>query len=184
MEQKDYKMEIVDMLGKKESHVRELAKLIHLNHMTTLRKIRELKEMNIIDYRKEGKNNVYFIKPSLEARNFVLMVEYYKLLKILEKHPHLRGIVDNIMKNDEIKLAILFGSYAKGLAKKDSDIDIFIEGDDRNIRRRLELSNSKLSIKLGEFDVNNPLIKEIKKNHVILKGVEKYYEKQRFFETA
>jgi predicted nucleotidyltransferase len=89
----------------------------------------------------------------------------------------LRGIIEAIRKNIKIKLAILFGSYAKGIAKQDSDIDIFIETKERSIKKELENLNSKLSVKIGDFDQSNPLIREIKKNHVIIKGIEQYYER-------
>ena len=44
--------------------------------------------------------------------------------------------------------------------------------------------DSKLSIKIGKYDKNNNLIKEIEKNHVIIKGVDEYYEKNKFFEET
>jgi len=80
-----------------------------------------------------------------------------------------------------IKLAILFGSYSKGLAKQDSDTDIYIETDNKKIKKELESIDSRLSIKIGEFSADNLLIKEIIKNHVIIKGVEDYYEKTKLF---
>ena len=39
-----------------------------------------------------------------------------------------------------------------------------------------------LSVKLGKFDNSSFLIKEIIKSHVVLKGVEDFYEKTKFFE--
>ena len=73
------------------------------------------------------------------------------------------------------KVAILFGSYAKGLAKKGSDIDIFVETGSSELRRELEKLNSRLSIKIGKFDGKSLLGKEILRNHVVLKGVERLY---------
>ena len=40
--------------------------------------------------------------------------------------------------------------------------------------------HSKIKVKIGEFDLGSPLIKEIVKNHVILRGVEELYEKIGF----
>ncbi len=79
-------------------------------------------------------------------------------------------------------MAIIFGSYAKELAHKDSDIDIYLETENRKIKKDIENLNSKLSVKIGKYDKNNLLIKEIKKDHIIIKGVEKYYEKNELFE--
>jgi len=78
-------------------------------------------------------------------------------------------------------LAIIFGSYAKGLAHKDSDIDVYIETTNLQLKKDIEQLNTKLSVKIGKYNSTNILIQEIEKNHVIIKGVEQYYEKNKFF---
>ncbi|MCK5321384.1 nucleotidyltransferase domain-containing protein [Candidatus Pacearchaeota archaeon] len=177
MSQKDYKLEIVGSLIGNSLHARALAKKIKTNPMMISRKIKELCDSNVFDYKEEGKNKVYFVKDTAEARTYINMAENYKLIKILERCPFLRLVVDEIQKNKKIGLAILFGSHAKGLERKDSDVDIYIETLDRKIKNGLELIDSKLSIKIGKYDKKNLLIKEIEKNHIILKGVERFYDK-------
>jgi predicted nucleotidyltransferase len=181
MEQKDYKAEIVLELLKAENHVRGIAKALNTNHMNISRKIKELYKENIVDYREEGKNKKYFLKKTSEAKIYVSIAENYKLLRVLEKYPSLRTIIEKIQNNNKVKMAILFGSYAKGLAKQDSDIDIYIDTEDKKLKHELEPIDSKLSIKIGRFDKDNLLIKEIIKNHVVLKGVEEYYGEVKFF---
>jgi predicted nucleotidyltransferase len=181
MKQKSYKMEIMNALAKKESYGRELSKLVGTNQMTTSRKLLELREMNVIDFKEEGKNKVYFSKKNNEARNYLFISEHYKLLKVLQKYPQLRKIIDRIQRDEKIEVAILFGSYAKEIAKRDSDIDIFIETNDKKIKGELEKIDSKASVKIGDLSESNLLMKEIERNHVIIKGVEKYYERVRFF---
>lgn len=181
MEQKDYKLEIVNQLLKSESHVRSLANKLGTNHMTVQRKIKLLFGENVVDYREEGKNKVYFLKRNPEARSYVFMAEHYKLIQTLKKYTYLRNVIGKIQRDKSIKLAILFGSYAKHESKKDSDIDIYIETKNKRIKQGLERIDSKLSIKIGAYDRKNLLIKEIEKNHVIIKGVEEFYEKNEFF---
>jgi hypothetical protein len=48
--------------------------------------------------------------------------------------------------------------------------------------RDLEEISSMISPKFGKFDVHSPLIREIIKAHVILYGMEDFYEKIGFFE--
>jgi len=182
MEQKNYKLELVNELIKNSEYIRGLAKKLNTNHMNVLRKLNELFEENVVDYTKEGKNKVYFLKKTAETRAYIFMSENYKLIKILEKYNYLRKIIEKIQKNKKIRLAIIFGSYAKGTTKKDSDIDIYVETTNRKIKQELEAIDSKLSIKIGRYKKTNILIKEIEKNHVIIKGVENYYEKNRFFD--
>ncbi len=182
MEQKDYRLEIVNILLKEKDHVRKIAKRLNINHMMITRKLKELLKENAVDFKKEGKNKVYFLKKTIEAKTYSFITEEYILLKTIKKYPQLRKIIEKIQKNKNIKLAILFGSYAKGLAKKDSDIDLFIETKNKKIKKELSLIDSKLSIKIGTYNKKNNLIKEINKNHVIIKGIERYYEKNQLFD--
>lgn len=181
MEQKDYKLEIVGLLLRERNHIRGTAKKLDTNHMIVVRKIKQLAKANVVDFVQEGKNKTYFLKKTAEAKAYVFMAENYKLIQTLIKYPALRGVIERIQKDKRINLAILFGSYAKGLATKSSDIDIYIETKNINLKKELQLIDSKLSIKIGEYDKESLLIQEIERNHVIIKGVEEYYEKNRFF---
>jgi len=182
MEQKDYKLEIIQELLIGENHPRAIAKKLKTNHKIVVRKLKKLLDENIVDFKQVGKNKTYFLKKTIEARSYLFKSENYKLVRILGKYPELRSIINKIHKNNIIKLAILFGSYAKELAGKCSDIDIYIETKNRDIKKELEHSNSKLSIKIGDFNQESLLAKEIIKNHVIIKGFEEYYERVKFFE--
>ncbi|GBE18448.1 hypothetical protein BMS3Abin16_01048 [archaeon BMS3Abin16] len=174
-------MDIVLELLKEESHTRAIAKKLGTNHMTTARRLKELMETNVVDYRSEGRNKVYHLKKSLEARNHVLMAEHHKLTKTLEKYPELRRIAEKIQRDKRIEMALIFGSIAKATAGAQSDIDLYIETRERDIKKELEMLNTRLNIKIGTYNPTNPLAKEMEKDHIILKGAEKYYEKRGFF---
>ncbi len=182
MELKEYKYEIVNELLNNENHIRGIAKKLNVNHMTIVRKIKTLAKENVVDYKEEGKNKTYFLKKTIEAKNYVFSTENYKLNKLLKKYPTLRGIIEKIQKNKKIKLAVLFGSYAKGISKPESDIDVYIDTVDKKVKDDVSLIDLRLSIKIGKYSKSNLLIKEIEKNHVIIKGVEQYYDKNKFFE--
>ncbi|MBU0536458.1 MAG: nucleotidyltransferase domain-containing protein [Nanoarchaeota archaeon] len=142
----------------------------------------ELHKSNIVDFRHEGKNKIVFLRKTLEAKQYAYHVETENLIETLKKYPSLRGIIEQIKKDDRISLAVLFGSYAKGKAKKESDIDIYIDTDDRKLKENVESINSKISAKIGRYDKESLLIKEIEKSHVIIKGMERFYEKNKFFD--
>lgn len=182
MSQKDYNYQILESLMKSENHIRELARILGTNQTTIARKVQELSQENIVDFKMEGKNKVFFVKKSLEARHFVYQVENYKLLRILNKYPQLRRIIEQIQKNNKIDLVILFGSYAKSTVNKESDIDIYIDTENLKIKEEVELIDSKISVKIGKFNNDSLLIQEIIKNHIILKGFEEYYDQNRFFD--
>jgi predicted nucleotidyltransferase len=177
-------LEIVLVLLKNKTHLREIARTLNESHSTVLRKINELVKDNILDYKKEGKNKIFLIKNNLKAKNYVYSAEIHKLNILLRKHPELSIILEDIKKNFSKGMIILFGSYAKGIPKKESDIDIYLETNDAKVRDKVKETNSKLSIKIGKFDTNSLLIKEIIKNHIIIRGLEDFYERAEFFKEA
>jgi predicted nucleotidyltransferase len=79
-------------------------------------------------------------------------------------------------------LQFFLEAMQRGTANKNSDIDVFIETKDRNLKKQLELLNSRLSMKIGDYDRESPLIKEIEKSHAIIKGAELFYEKIGFLQ--
>ncbi|MFH1528060.1 MAG: nucleotidyltransferase domain-containing protein [Bacteroidota bacterium] len=174
---KDHSFEIGRILIKGENHVRDIAKILNINHMTVSRKVKELVGKNVLDVKKEGRNKKYFLKKSVEARSFVLMEQQYFLIRLVQKHAFLREIFNKIQQDKKVKLAMVFGSYAKGLERKESDVDIFAETKDIEIKKVYSKFDSKLSIKIGGFNLGEDLIKEICKDNILIKGGEIYYEK-------
>jgi Nucleotidyltransferase domain. len=78
-------------------------------------------------------------------------------------------------------LALLFGSYAKNTATKQSDIDVFVETHNRDLKNELMQADYRLSLKIGSYEKESALIREIERCHVVIKGVEEFYEKNQFF---
>ena len=177
-------LEIILALLKGRMHVRGIAQELGIPHSTIHRRVNELVALNVLDFRMEGKNKVLFIKNSFQASNHVFSAERYKLIQLLQVYPKLNIILEEMLAKTDARLIILFGSYAKFIAKKDSDIDIYVETTDEEVKSIMESVNSKIQVKIGEFDMNSYLIKEIIKNHVIIKGVERYYEEIEFFKPA
>lgn len=182
MSQNSYNTKIVESLLQKNNHIRGLAKDLNINQMTVSRRINDLYKENVVDFRQEGKNKVFFIKKTLEAKQYAYIVEIEKVQEAVKKYPLLRSIIENISKIKKVKLAIIFGSYAKGKATKESDIDLYIETKDTKLKEEIAKINTKLNVKIGLYDRQSLLIKEIEKNHLIIKGIEEYYEKTKFFE--
>ena len=169
-------------LLKGKSHIREIARKLKTNQTSVKRKLDELYKQNIVDYRIEGKNYVYFIKKSLEARSIVIISESYSFILFLKKYLYLKGMIKKITEKENIDMAIIFGSYAKSIANESSDIDLYIESENLDLKKEIELIDSRLSVKMGRYDKENLLIKEIESNHIIIKGIEKFYKKNRFFD--
>lgn len=173
--------EIVLQLLREPVHLRGLADRLHVNHMTIGRKLAVLQDDNVVDFTMEGKNKVYFLKKTIESRNIAIASELYKQSRAVARYPLLRGVLHAILGTAEVRFALIFGSYAKSTAHEGSDIDIFIESLNRDVKKELERQNRLLSVKIGAFDIENPLIREIMDYHIIIRGVEDYFEKTQFF---
>jgi len=177
----NYEFEVLLLLLKKEMHGRELAKELKTSLTRVQSTLNQLRNINVLDFKVEGKNHIYFIKRNLVSRSFILNAENYKLVKFLDKHPELEPIFEDIIKKSNYNLILLFGSYAKGNQKKESDIDIYIETTDPKIKDEVQKIYDLISVKIGKFNPEDLLIKEIIKNHIIIKGGEEYYETLKFF---
>ena len=178
----NYQYEILLLLLKKQMHGRELAKELKTSLTRVQSILSELRSSNILDYKVEGKNHVYFIKRNMVSKSFILNAENYKLAKIMCKYPELEPIFQDVIKKTRCRLILLFGSYAKSTSGKDSDIDIYIETTDQKVKEEVQKIYGSISVKIGIFNPEDLLIKEIIKNHAIIKGGEEYYEKLKFFE--
>ena len=174
--------EIILRLLKGNAYGREIAKELDISLTTIQRSLLELERKNILDIEIQGKNKIFSLKKNLMARNHIFNAENYKLVKLLSHYPELGPVITDVLGKSKSSLVILFGSYAKFSANKNSDIDIYLDTLNIKEKKEIEMVNSKINAKIGKFDINSLLIKEIIRNHVIIKGVEEFYEKTRFFE--
>ena len=182
MNQNKIKYEIILKLLKGSSHGRQISKDIGMPLTTIQRSLKELESENAVDFDIEGKNKVYLLKKNIIAKKYVLSAENYKLLKLLQTYPGIDPIINDIAGKSSSSLVVLFGSYAKFSASNGSDIDLYVEGHNEKEKQVLEAISSKVNVKLGKFNLNSLLIKEIMLNHVIIKGVEEFYGRIGFFE--
>ncbi|MBI2656487.1 nucleotidyltransferase domain-containing protein [Candidatus Woesearchaeota archaeon] len=173
---------VLALIRRNELHVRGIAKFANLPHANVSRAMKRMIDGNVVDFRMQGKNKLFKLKKGMEALNYAYIAEHFKLLRLFNRYPFISVMAEAIYAKTDAKLIVIFGSYAKFSAKKDSDIDVFIETKHRNLKAQVESIDSRLSIKIGIFDKNNLLIREIVKDHVILRGVEYYYEKNKIFD--
>src|SRR3989338_9040477 len=95
---------IIGELLKKPNHIRGLAKALKTNQMTISRKIQELYHSKAVDFRKEGRNKVFYLAKTLEAKQHLYIYEHHKLLHRMQQYPRLRHIIEQVRKNPHIHL--------------------------------------------------------------------------------
>ena len=173
----NYLYEVLLSLSKEAAHGRALAKKFNTSLTRIQSILSELEAYNVLDYKTEGKNKVYFIKHNLVARSYILNAENYKLVKLLRKYTFLEPLFKDITEQYPSRMILLFGSYAKFIPKEDSDIDMYVDTTNTKIKEAIRQLHPKLSVKIGKFNQNDLLVKEIIKNHIIVQGGESYYGK-------
>lgn len=178
----NYEYEIILLLLKKEMHGREISKELKTSLTRVQSILNNLRELNIVDYKAEGKNHIYFIRKNLKSKTYILNAENYKLLVLLQKYPFLEEILKEVILQCPEIMIVLFGSYSKGNPKENSDVDLYLETTNKLVKRKIELINGKISVKFGKFEKEDLLVKEIISNHVIIQGAEIFYERSKFFE--
>lgn len=77
-------------------------------------------------------------------------------------------------------IVIIFGSYAKGIQKEDSDLDLFIVGtyDEKKIKEAshkygLDINIKSYPLHIFEKEIrDDSLLKEVIENHILIKDAE------------
>jgi len=180
MKQKDIKREIFILLKKSKLHQRKLGRILKTNQTNIRRALLSLEKENIVDKKDVGKSKNYFIKNSLETFIYEKIVENYKLMNIIKK-PKIRKIFKeiqdkiNLNKLDQKLIIVLFGSYAKNLETKTSDIDIYIDSNSKKDKKLIEEISDNINIIQGKFDKDGDLFNEIKRDHVVLNNLNGFF---------
>jgi len=140
------KLKIVKFLLTHEASMseREIASILKVSHMSINRIMRELSEMNFVDFVTVGKAHLWRVNRKSYA--FKVLFEFIKDVSgIKDPIGDLKNMILAIIPNNLIKKVVLFGSVAKGEEKTDSDIDIFFLVKDASNKKKIESALEKLS---------------------------------------
>lgn len=140
------KVKIIKFLLTHEASMseREIASILKISHMSVNRTMRELADMNFVDFVTIGKAHLW--KVNSKSYAFKVLSVLIKGVSII-KEP-LEDLKNTLLRNlpkTLIKRAVLFGSVAKGLENTNSDIDVFILVKNKRSKEVLEFSIEKLS---------------------------------------
>ena len=140
------KLKIIKFLIKHESLMseREIASILNVSHMSVNRTMRELAEMNLVNFVTVGKAHLWRVN----SKSYVYRVLSEFIREISSMPEPLEDLKKTILRNlpgHLIKKVILFGSITKGFERPNSDIDIFILLKYEQHKEKLELLLEKLS---------------------------------------
>ena len=163
----------------KEYYIREVEKLLEVSSRTALVTLAKLEKKGILESKTKGKIKNYSIKKSTISMEFFLLTEQYKKIQFLEKNHLVKEVLE---KADEFMqgIVIIFGSYAKGIQKEDSDLDLFIVGtfDEKKIKEAghkygLDINIKSYPMNIFEKEIRDDiLLKEVIENHILIKDAE------------
>jgi len=165
----------------REYYIREVERLLKISPRTAQLILENLEDKGIIESKTKGKIKAYKINPSEFTKRYLVLVEQYKAIAFLEKRLLIKEIIEKI--TPHIKgIAIIFGSYVKGLEKENSDLDIFVAGDYnqdeiKKVSKNLGIEISVKCYPLKTFEKNltkDILLKEVLKNHVVFVNAERF----------
>ena len=121
--------------------IRELSRILKINHTSVRQYLNILVTEGFLSSKKEGVYSFYRLVLDKKMLNLKL---YYNLEKLRESH-----IIEDLEKDYDRPVIVLFGSYASATDDRDSDIDICLItniGKDFLTEKYVEKLNRKISI--------------------------------------
>jgi len=157
---------------KSRFYLREISKISKLPLKTCQNTLLLLEKSKILKSKIEGKNKYFSLNlENIKTKSYLQQAEIYQTDLFIEKYPQFKIFLKAFKTTVPI---IVFGSFAKFTADKDSDLDLLVISE-----KELKLSFHLLpfnphEINMGEktflraVDQQEDLIKEIEENHIIL----------------
>ena len=168
----------------REYYIREVEKLLKISPRTAQLILEDLEQKGILESKVKGKIKSYKLKISQLSKRYLTFVEQYKSIAFMEKNLLVKEIIEKISPFIN-GIGVIFGSYAKGISDKGSDLDIFIAGDYdqepiRKVSRNLgiDIHIKRYPLKMFEKNISRDiLIREVLKSHLAFKNTELFVQK-------
>ncbi len=159
-------------------YLREIAKLANLPLKTCQDVLVNLEKEKILKSKTEGKNKYFSLNlDNINVKSELVKAEIYRTELLLEKYPEFKTFLKAI---DTNFIIILFGSFAKLKADKNSDVDLFIVTNKKEklpyylLPHKIHENVLKEESFRKSLTEKEPLIKEIESNHIILNNHSSY----------
>jgi len=143
--------------------IRELSKVIRINHTTTRQYLNKLMKQGYLVVKKEGIYPAYYSNISKKYLNLKL---FYNLENI-----RISGLIEFLEKEFDYPVIVLFGSYSKAQDCLNSDLDICIISD---IKKEINLGKYEKEIgkRIQIHLISNDMLKKMKsKNPYLLNNI-------------
>ena len=163
---------------KAKFYLRQISKLAKLPLKTCQNALINLEKEKILKSNVEGKNKYFSLNlDNIQTKSYLLKAEIYKTDNFLEKYSGFKTFLKSLNTN---VLIIIFGSFAKFKADKNSDLDLFVVSEKEQKFpfhllpykvHQINLSEESFKKAISEKET---IIKEIEENHIILNNHSSY----------
>jgi predicted nucleotidyltransferase len=165
----------------REYYIREVEKLLKISPRTAQLVLEGLENKGVIESKTKGKIKAYTLKRNSSSQRYVAFAEQYKAMTFFEKNLMIKEVIEKISAFIS-GIGIIFGSYVKGIADEESDLDIFVAGeyDKDGIKKVSKTYGTEIGVKcypLKAFEKglrNDILLKEVLKNHIVFLNSEQF----------
>ena len=153
----------------KQLYLREISRLAKIPLKTTQNLLSNLEKNGILKSAVRGKNKYFWLNlEDIRTKFYLLHSELYKTLLFLGKYPIFKTFLKSVR---DYKPLIVFGSFAKFTAAKDSDLDLLIISN-----KKLKLSSHLLPYKIHEITLSkNSFLKSLEKKESLIKEIEEHH---------
>ena len=178
------KVKIIKFLLTHEASMseREIASIVKVSHMSVNRTMRELADINFVDFVTIGKAHLWRVN----RKSYAFKVLSELIEGVSGVREPLEDLKKELLRNlpkTLIKRVVLFGSVAEGSERTNSDIDIFVLTKDKQSKEKLEPQIEKLSNicfeaygnRLAPYILTEQELKQ-KKNLKVISGINKGLE--------
>lgn len=174
-QKRNKELEVISLYSgnyKLKFYLRQISKLAKLPLKTCQNILIILEKNRILKSKIEGKNKYFGLNlDNIQTKSILLQAEIHRTNIFLEKYPQFNIFLKEIKTNIPL---VIFGSFAKLTADKDSDLDLLIISE-----KEQKLPFHLLPYKVHEVNLpensfikamkeQETLIKEIEENHIIL----------------
>ena len=166
-------------------HVREIARNIQTDTKTVGIHLNRLENINVLKSTIRGRNKEYQLNlDNPVTKYYVILAETYTTITYLEGNYLIKKLTGEIL--DRIDgTVILYGSYAKGEATEDSDIDLLVITDKKIDRKAISETGKIMAKEINIKETNSvlfqegvkendPLISEVIKNYIVLEKIDSF----------
>jgi len=172
---------------RKAIHIREIARDIQIDVKAVGIQLNRLEKANVLSSALRGRNKEYQLNLSNPVTMFyIILAEVFVSIIYLGNNFLVKKLTSEIANKIEGTI-ILFGSFARGEATEESDIDLFVISEKkadaeavsevgRLMGREINMKSTGKKQFLNGLMENDPLIKEVVSSHIVIKGVDQLVE--------